>query len=51
MLQISDLPIVRLFVPSEEDEQLLVNVSELIGMETETQLESNTCSTEQQSGG
>lgn len=51
VLQISDLPTVRLFVPSEEDEQLLVNVSELIGMETETQLESNTCSTEQQSGG
>ena len=30
----SDVPIVRLFIPSEEDEQALVNLGELIGVET-----------------
>ena len=30
----SDIPIVRLFIPSEEDEQALVNLGELIGVET-----------------
>lgn len=39
MLRTSDLPIVRLFVPSEEDEMTLVNVSDIIGMETEAQNE------------
>ena len=30
----SDIPIVRFFIPSEEDEQALVNLGELIGVET-----------------
>ena len=30
----SDVPIIRLFIPSEEDEQALVNLGELIGVET-----------------
>ena len=31
------MPVVRLFIPSEEDEQTLVNFAELIGVETNTQ--------------
>ena len=34
MVEGSDVPIVRLFIPSEEDEQALVNLGELIGVET-----------------
>ena len=30
----SDVPIIRLFIPPEEDEQALVNLGELIGVET-----------------
>ncbi|XP_073250935.1 tudor domain-containing protein 7-like [Porites lutea] len=34
VVEVSDVPIVRLFIPSEEDEQALVNLGELIGVET-----------------
>lgn len=34
------MPIVRLFVPSEEDENTLLNLAELIGLESEKQAES-----------
>ena len=37
VVQCSDVPLVRLFVPSEEDESALVNVAELIGLESEIQ--------------
>jgi len=37
VLTTSHLPIVRLFVLSEEDEMTLVNVSDLMGIETEAQ--------------
>lgn len=37
MLTSSHLPIVRLFVLSEEDEMTLMNVSDLMGIETEAQ--------------
>ena len=33
------MPLVRLFVPSEEDESALVNLAELIGLESEIQAE------------
>lgn len=39
------MPLVRLFVPSEEDENVLLNVAELIGLESETQEESQEEST------
>lgn len=31
------MPLVRLFVPSEEDENTLLNLAELIGLESEKQ--------------
>ena len=34
------MPLVRLFVPSEEDENTLLNLAELIGLESEKQAES-----------
>lgn len=34
------MPLVRLFVPSEEDESTLLNLAELIGIETEREKES-----------
>ena len=39
VVQCSDVPLVRLFVPSEEDESALVNLAELIGLESEIQAE------------
>ena len=39
VVQCSDVPLVRLFVPSEEDENVLVNLAELIGLESEKQTE------------
>ena len=33
------MPLVRLFVPSEEDENTLLNLAELIGLESEKQAE------------
>lgn len=49
MLTTSHLPIVRLFVLSEEDEMTLVNVSDLMGIETEAQDEAT--NTEQSTEG
>ena len=40
-MQASDVPIVRLFIPSEDDEQTLVNLAELIGVEMEGQTDVN----------
>lgn len=40
VVQSSDVPLVRLFVPSEEDENTLLNLAELIGLESEKQAES-----------
>ena len=37
MVHAGDVPVVRLFIPSEEDVQTLVNFAELIGMETNNQ--------------
>lgn len=45
VVQPSDVPLVRLFVPSEEDENALLNVAELIGLESEKQEESQEEST------
>ena len=39
VVQCYDVPLVRLFVPSEEDESALVNLAELIGLESEKQAE------------